>query len=149
MNKIENQEELIERAKSISKETTQMAQKVLGTTFPIKSLTVFSHYQSEFESLTNLLSQMGEPHNYNNGPRVKLFNPIEVNGNHITYLRIRKPDLERPQIGCNDFEVEYAIFKKKYLAKHSNSLTLIKRPEYEMIELKEPNFNALAYVISN
>ncbi len=92
---------------------------------------------------------MGAPYNENNGPRVALHEPIIVDSNTITHLRIRKPDLERPQVGCNDFDVEnYEAFKTEYLSKFPEYLFLIKRPEYEMIEFRHPDYDVLAYVVS-
>jgi hypothetical protein len=150
MNKsIQNQKELIKAVKYIASETSKMAQKIVGKTFPIKSLTVFAHSQTEFEILTEILAKIGKSYNYNNGPRVELYEPIEVEENRITHLRIRKPDPERPQVGCNDFETDYETFKSEYLSQYPDNLILIKRPEYEMIELRDKEFDVLAYVVSN
>lgn len=150
MNKlIQSQKELIGAVEYIASETSKMSLKILGKTFPIKSLTVFAHSQSEFELLIGILAKMGKPYNYNNGPRVELYKPIEAGKNLITHLRIRKPDVERPQVGCNDFETNYENFKKEHLPKHRDVLNLVKRLEYEMIELHDKDFNVLAYVVSN
>jgi len=150
MNKsIQNQKELIEAVKYVATETSKLAKKIVGKTFSIKSLTVFAHSQREFELLTEILEKIGKPYNYNNGPRVELYEPIEVGGNRITHLRIRKPDFERPQMGCNDFEIDFEVFKQEYLLKHPNNLRLIKRPEYEMIEFRDSSFDVLAYIVSN
>ncbi len=149
MNKtIKNQKELIEVVKYVASETSRMVQKIFGKIFPVKSLTVFAHSQPEFELLCGILTKIGEPYNYNNGPRVELHEPIEVGENYITHLRIRKPDPERPQVGCNDFETDYKTFKSEYLSKYPDNLNLIKRPEYEMIELHDKEFDVLAYVVS-
>lgn len=150
MNKsIQNQKKLIEAVKYVASETSKMAQKIVGKTFSIKSLTVFAHSQLEFDLLIGILAKIGKSYNYNNGPRVELYKPIKVGKNRITHLRIRKPDLERPQVGCNDFETDYEVFKNEYLLKHVDNLSLIKRPEYEMIELHDKEFNVLAYVVSD
>jgi len=150
MNKtIKNQKELIEAVRYVASETSRMVRKTIGKTFPIKSLTIFAHSQPEFELLSEIITKIGEPYNYNNGPRVKLYKPIEVGKNHITHLRVRKPDPRRPQVGCNDFETNYETFKNKYLVKYSDNLNLIKRLEYEMIELYNKEFDVLAYVVSS
>ncbi len=147
-NKI-NQEQFIEIVENIAKETTKMSQKIIGDIFPIKSLTIFAHSGKEFDQLVEILSEMGKQYNYNNGPRIELFEPIEVENNNVEYIRIRKPDIERPQIGCNDFETNYEDFKEKYLSKYPNNLFLIERTDYEMIEMKDKDFDVLAYVVSN
>lgn len=145
---INNKKELVASVEYVANETSKLAEKIIGKTLPIKSLTIFSHSQEEFELLSGLLEEMGKPFNFNNGPRVELFEPIKVGENSITHLRIRKPDLKRPQIGCNDFETDYEAFKREYLLKYPDNLVLVKRPEYEMIEFFSPEFDVLAYVVS-
>ncbi|KKW30954.1 MAG: hypothetical protein UY75_C0020G0011, partial [Parcubacteria group bacterium GW2011_GWC2_52_8c] len=120
-----------------------------GKAFSIKSLTIFAHSEKEYESLTRIQEGTGRLYNYNNGPRVELYEPIEVGDNKITHLRIRKPDPERPQVGCNDFETDYESFKKGYLSDHPDNLRPVKRSEYKMIEFYDPNFDVLAYVVSD
>lgn len=146
---IQDKESLVEAVQYVAIETSKLAKKIVGRTFSIKSLTIFAHSQSEFEVLTKILANMGKPYNYNNGPRVELREPITVGDNQITHLRIRQPDPERPQVGCNDFDADYQLFKKNYLSNHPDSLRLIKRPEYEMIEFYDPHFDVLAYVVSD
>lgn len=144
-----NQSELIEKVKYIASGTSKMSRKVIGKTFPITSLTVFSHSQQEYEFLINILEEIGETYNFNNGPRVKLYESIKVGENFITHLRIRKPDVERPQVGCNDFDTDYQLFKNQYLLRFPDNLCLIKRQDYEMIELRDNDYDVLAYVVSS
>ena len=145
---IENQTELVEAVKHIASKTSSMSREIIGKDFPITSVTVFSHSPEEFTVLSEILEKLGKPYNYNNGPRITLDNPIETEGNQIIHLRIRKPDPARPQVGCNDFETDYNTFKTEYLGKYPNNLTLIQRPEYDMIELHDARFDVLAYVLS-
>jgi len=146
---IQNKTELIEAVKYVAQETTRLCEKIIGKSFPIKSLTIFTHEEMEYKLLFAILGTLGNPYNYNNGPRVELFEPIIIDNNKITHLRLRKPDIERPQVGCNDFETDYELFKKEYLIKHPENLNLIIRPEYEMIELHDDKFDVLAYIVSN
>jgi len=146
---IQNKQELLSTVRYIATQTSKMTLKLCGKTFPIKSLTVFSHSQEEYDLLISIIDEMGKSYNFNNGPRIELYNPIEIDDNKITYLRIRKPDIDRPQVGCNDFETDYETFKKEYLLNNQTNLLLIKRPEYEMIELRDNDFDVLAYVVSD
>lgn len=140
---------LLDAVRYTAFKTSELCKKVIGKPLPVHSLTIFSHTDAEFEPLKELLSTMGAPYNENNGPRVILHEPIIVADNTITHLRIRKPDSERPQVGCNDFDVEnYEAFKTEYLSKFPEHLFLIKRPEYEMIEFHHPDYDVLAYVVS-
>lgn len=144
---IQNKEELIEVVRYVATKTSELCKKIIGKELPIKSLTIFAHTEAEFERLIKLQEEMGKQYNYNNGPRVELNEPIIAGKNQITHLRIRKPDLERPQVGCNDFETDYKSFKQNYLSSYPDNLRLIKRPEYEMIEFHDSTFDVLAYVV--
>lgn len=145
---IDSKEELIETVQYVATEATALAHQILGKTFPISSLTVFAHSQEEYLLLVAILAEMGEPFNEQNGPRVALHEPLVVGRNTITHLRIRQPDSERPQVGCCDFDTDYAVFDEEYLKKFPQSLTHIMRPGYEMIEFHDPEFDVLAYVVS-
>lgn len=145
---IQSKDQLIEAVRYVATETSKLAEKITGKVFPIVYLTIFSHSQSEYETLIKILATMGTPYSANNGLRADLSTPITAGKSSITKLRIRKPDPERPQVGCDDFEVDYESFKDQYLAAHPESLRLIKRPEYEMIEFFDPGFDVLAYVVS-
>ena len=145
---IRGKESLLEAVVYVATTTAELARKIIGKSFPIRSLTVFSHDQSEYEGLIEILSEMGAPYDENNGPRITLHQPIVVGDNTITHLRIRKSDPDRPQVGCSDIKTDYEKFKDEYLAKCLDNLRLIKRSTYEMIELFDPEYDVLAYVVS-
>lgn len=146
---IKNKVQLIEAIKYTACKTSELCERITGETFPIESLTIFSHFYVEYKNLSEILLEIGTLINENNGPRVALHEPIEVNGNTIIHLRIRKPDEERPQVGCNDFEIkDYESFKAKYLSQHPQNLRCIVRADYEMIEFFDPSYDVLAYVVS-
>lgn len=146
---IKNEEQLRETVIYVADQTSELVKKIIGKTLPIKSLTIFSHYYDEFEKLSEMVKTIGDFLNENNGPRMILHRSISVGANTINHLRIRKPDPYRMQVGCNDFEVsDYNAFKQEYLSKHKNNLRLIERPDYEMIEFFDPDFDVLAYVVS-
>ncbi len=146
---IQDKDTLLRAVEYVATRTSELASKIVGRSFPIKYLTIFSHDQSEYETLVKILAELGAPYDENNGPRVTLLEPIVVGGNTITRLRIRKPDPNRPQVGCGDFETDYESFKNKCLATHPENLRLIKRPTYEMIEFFDPESDVLAYVVSS
>ncbi|TXH00352.1 MAG: hypothetical protein E6P95_03725 [Candidatus Moraniibacteriota bacterium] len=146
---IQNETDLKKAVVYVAEHSSQMCERIIGKTLPIHTLTIFAHTDVEFDQLKSILATMGTPYNENNGPRVSLHESIAVGNNAITHLRIRHPDLERPQVGCNDFDVEhYETFKSEYLEKYPKGLVLIKRPEYEMIEFHHPDFDVLAYIVS-
>ena len=146
---IQGKDQLIEAVQYVAMQTSKLVEKIIGKVLPITYLTIFSHSQPEYETLVKILATMGTPYSANNGLRATLSTPIVAGKNSINHLRIRKPDPERPQVGCNDFGVDYESFKNQYLAAHPENLRLIKRPEYEMIEFFDPSFDVLAYVVSS
>ena len=146
---IKNEKQLREAVIYVAEKTPELAEKIIGKTLTVKSLTIFAHYPDEFEKLSGIAKNIGNFFNENNGPRVALHEPIKVGGNTITHLRIRKPDSYRMQVGCNDFDIsDYAAFKNEYLPKHSNNLRLIVRENYEMIEFFDADYDVLAYILS-
>jgi len=147
---IRNREQLVKAVRYTALQATALCRKATGKALAIESLTIFSHYESEYKRLCGILKTMGKKCGENNGPRVALREPIKVSGNSIKYLRIRMPDPYRTQVGCNDFKVEdYDEFKRAHLLKDRKNLRLIVRPEYEMIEFFDPDFDVLAYAMSN
>lgn len=83
---------------------------------------------------------MGSFDHESNGTFVKLHSPISFKGNQVIMLRIRKPDPYRMHVGCCDF-------KAKILKENSKNLREIVRPEYNMIEFFDFDFDVLAYVV--
>ncbi|MDD3284930.1 MAG: hypothetical protein PHZ07_05035 [Patescibacteria group bacterium] len=76
------------------------------------------------------------------GPIFKI--SIDTVAGKLQLLKIRKPDIERPERGDADFTVsDYKPFKEKYLEKPGFSL--IKRENFEMIELYEKGNNVRVY----
>ena len=105
-----------------------------------------SHYEDEYILLTKFLSTLGEMTEANNGLKCKLRAPIPTNVGEITTLRVRRPDPYRMQVGCGDLIVfDYKKFKEGYLP--AAGLKIIERPEYEMVEFFDPDFDVLAYVV--
>jgi hypothetical protein len=147
---IETKEKLLEAVQYVAKTTTELCEKITGNEYPISSLTIFSHYPEEFEKLKAFLFEMGKLDHENNGPFVKLNEKISLHNSELELLRVRHPDPNRPQVGCNDFLIpNYQEFKENFLTKKPNNLREITRLEYEMIEFFDPDFDVLAYVLSN
>jgi len=145
---IKTKDELLETITYIACETTKLCIQVTGHEYPISSLTVFAHYPNEFIQLKDILLSMGKFKSENNGPFVELYEPIHLPSQELSLVRIRKPDPYRMQVGCNDFEIpSYENFKGEFLNKNE-CVRLIERPEYEMIEFFNPDFDVLAYIIS-
>lgn len=140
--------ELTEAVGYVANATQELSQTVLGEAYPISFLTIFSHYESECECLVELLGELGERSEANNGVKCVPRETIDGVPESVQALRIRQPDPYRTQVGCCDLVVdEYAAFKKRYLGS-TQYVRCIERPEYEMLEVFHPDFDVFAYVVS-
>jgi hypothetical protein len=125
-----------------------LSSKAVDQILPITYLTIFAHYTDEYDDLVKIVEDLGDVSDASNGIKSKLHDPIAAGGQEIHELRIRKPDPYRMQVGCCDFGAEdYQTFKNAHL-NGNNNLRLIERPDYEMIEFFDPDFDVLAYVVS-
>jgi len=139
---IRNEAQLLKAVKYVAVQNTKLCRKITGKEFPMSSLTIFSHYDYEYEKLVIILQKIGKYYNENNGLRVALHKPIKVGKHSITHLRIRKPDPYCMHVGCGDFDVNYYEFKKKFSGKGLRLIT-----GRNMIEFFDPDFDTLGYVV--
>lgn len=108
---------------------------------------IFSQNESEFNQLNKAAESLGEILDETPTGPVFAFNlPPKTLAGSPKLLKIRKPDKTRPQRGDVDFNTDYESFKNKYL--DNERFTLIKRENFEMIELRDDNFDVLVYFSS-
>jgi hypothetical protein len=158
---IESQSALADAIAYVATECTWLFFNVTGFVAPIRSLTIFAHYPDEYDALVRMQSDLGELRSDQNGPRIKLADPIvievgvlEVNGvretvtQTIEYLRIRRPDPYRMQVGCCDYEIEDYWDFKEFFGFRAESPRTIQRRDYEMLEFFDPSSDVLGYAVS-
>ena len=120
------------------------------------NLGIFCHYDNEFEQLKRLRAEMCEP---SDNPELKYFTLLEpivipakddVPETKYTHLYIRRPDPYRHHVGDIDFYLsqdEYDGLKASMLnGKKVEGARVFDRPDLDMIELHNPDVDALAYV---
>jgi hypothetical protein len=112
---------------------------------PVDYVAIFCKDENEKNELTNLITNLGEAVDETpTGINYKLNSPIETNQGPVILIKIRNTDPQKPHRGALDFRVkDYASFKNKYLGReHFN---LIERPDFEMIEIWDPEADVLVY----
>ncbi len=117
--------------------------------FKINYLTIFSQSAEDFETLQKKLSALGEESEASNGFKYQLFSSIKFSDESINLIRIRKPDVHRPEFGCADLtynENDYQTLRTIALEK---GLDVILRKGYEMIELSDFDINVYAYLVKD
>lgn len=154
---INSKDELIKVIQHIHFACYELCKNSLGTILPnAGNVGVFCHYDDEFESLKLIRDTMAEP---SENPELKYFTllepiVIEAQGDipetTYTHLYIRNPDPYRYQMGDIVFylpENEYQNLRQEMLSgKHIPGARVFERPDLDMIELYNPDIDALGYV---
>lgn len=107
---------------------------------------IFCQSDDEYEELNREAAQLGDVvEDTPTGPLYKFHKSLQTIAGPLWLLKIRKPDLTRPQRGDADFTLkDYNSFKEKYL-RDAEHFKLIDRGNFEMIELKDLRFDVLCY----
>ncbi|OGJ01520.1 hypothetical protein A3G98_00270 [Candidatus Nomurabacteria bacterium RIFCSPLOWO2_12_FULL_37_8] len=154
---IKNKEQLLEAMKYTHFACFELCKKALGDYLPIAgNMGIFCHYESEYTFLTKLREELTEKSDNFNQKYFRLHEPITIpaNGNvpetTYTYLYIRRPDQYRAQVGDLDFVLDDEKYKelKNSLpkGKEINGAKIFDRPDLDMIELSDPDIDALSYI---
>ena len=135
----------------------EICKKVLGKHLPVAgNIGVFCHYDDEYETLTKIREELTKVSDNWNQKYFRLHKPItfpakgDVTKITYTYLYIRKPDPYSSQVGDVDFVLEpgkYTELKQSLLGgEDMKGARVFKRPDLDMIELYDPDIDALAYI---
>jgi len=154
---IKSKEELSEAIKHVHFECHKLCKQSLGKYLPnAGNMGVFCHYDDEYEFLTKLRKELTETSDNINQKYFRLHNPIvitskgDVPETTYTHLYIRRPDPYRHHVGDVDYYLEpeeYKKLKNSMLAgKKIEGARVFERPDLDMIELYDPDIDALAYV---
>lgn len=111
---------------------------------PVNYACIFSQSKAEYDGLVGTTRDIGKV--IKETPTGLLFNirPLTTVSGELRLLKIRLPDKTRPEMGDADFTVrDFKAFKEKYLTKEG--FKLIRRSDFEMVELVDPGFNVRAY----
>ena len=131
-------EDIVLRANSLKDELTN------ANNAPVNYACIFCQNEKELNDFTKLSLQIGAI--IKETPSGSLFQiePLNTIAGKLKLLKIRKPDITRPERGDADFTVSnYDNFKNEYLLK--KGFKLIQKENFEMIELMDPKFSVRAY----
>lgn len=113
----------------------------------IDYICLFSHNKEEFSEFIKHASKIGTIINETKtGPVFKFHSPLKTIAGNARVIKIRLPDTTRKEKGDVDFTTNYQEFKKKYID-HKN-FSLIVREKFEMLELRDNEFDVLVYFSS-
>src|SRR3989344_5502113 len=154
---IKSEEELFEAIKHIHFEAHKLCKKAFGHYLPNSgNMGVFCHFDDEYENLIKIRKELTEPSDNPNQKYFVLLKPIVISAQDdipettYTHLYIRKPDPYRHHVGDVDFYLEpkeYQALKASLLSgKEMLGARVFDRADLDMIELYDPDVDALAYV---
>ncbi len=140
-----NQINIIDLAADIVKKSCELKNKFTDEiSAPVNYACVFSQNDKEFAELKKLTGEIGKVIEETPSGPLYHVNPIKTVSGQLKLLKIRRPDTTKPERGDADFTVSnYHDFKDKYLSQ--NKFKLIPRPNFEMIELMDSDFNVRTY----
>lgn len=155
---IQNETQLMQAIEYIHSTCHVLCKQSMGKYLPVAgNIGVFCHYDDEYTVLTKLQAELTDTSMSVYGKYFRLHEPIVIPAKNdipkstYSYLYIRKPDSNKHQVGDIDFYLE----KEKY-TQLKQSLTngkviksarnLANRPDLDLIELNNPDIDALGYI---
>ena len=133
------------KVQDIVKQATSLKNKyIMDKNTPVNYACIFSQSKEEYEELLEAVQKIGNI--IKETPTGLLFyiNPLNTVSGVLKLLKVRLPDATRPELGDADFTISnFSDFKKKYLSK--DGFKLIKREDFEMIELIDSEFDVRVY----
>lgn len=157
---IKDEDQLLEAIKYIHFACYKLCKQSLNEYLPnAGNIGVFCHYDEEYERLIAARKQLTEPSDDPDQKYFKLHDPVVIAAQDgipeatYTHLYIRRPDPYRHHVGDVDFYVEhpqYDQLKRSLLnGEHIKGARIFPRNDLDMIELYDPNVDALAYISTN
>lgn len=157
---IKTKEGLFEAIKYTHFECFKLCKQSLGKYLPNSgNIGIFSHFDEEFTFLTGLRKELTvEAENWNN-KYYHLIEPIVIASEGgvpettYTFLYVRQPDSNVPQVGDVDFFLpldEYTALKQSLTDNGaSNGMRLANHPVLDMIQLDSEGSDVWGFVISH
>lgn len=155
---IKNKSQLVKAIKHIHFSCHNLCKQSLGKYLPVAgNIGVFCHDDNEFTFLTKLREKLTKLDDKVYGKYYRLHKPIvipakgDISKTSYSYLYIRQPDPNKPQVGDIDFYLEpkkYAEFKQSLAdgKKIKGARILPNRPDLDLIELYDSNIDVLGYI---
>ncbi len=155
---IQDKAQMMEAIKHIHFACHMLCKQSMGRFLPVASnLGVFCHYDDEFVFLKKLQSELTDLSTSVYSKYFKLHEPIfipakgDIPKTTYSYLYIRKPDANKPQVGDMDFYLEpdkYGQLKQSLLDGKviKGARVLPNRPDLDLIELYNSDIDVLGFI---
>lgn len=143
-----SQEKFLEALDYVAASVPKLGEVVLGELLPVDTIAIFTHSDEEFTYLEPLVREYGPESRVSHGKTFYVDSDFEVQGQKIKYLGLRRPDTERTEVGYGDFPV--ADLEALRVAQANNQCVweIQSGRGQDMLELRHPDFDVRAYVVS-
>lgn len=137
--------ELENRIKDIVAQSIKLKNKYTDQiNAPIGYVCIFAQSKDEYEELESTVKAIGRLISETKTGNLYQIPEMDTDSGRLKILKLRIPDVTRPELGDSDFNSNnYEEFKKEYLRKEG--FKLIERENFEMIELMSSEFNVRVY----
>lgn len=154
---IQNEAELLKAIEHIHFACFELCKQSFGKYLPVAgNIGVFCHYDNEYKNLIEIRRQLTEESDNLNQKYFRLHKPIviptkgDVPETAYTHLYVRKPDPYRAQAGDVDFVLEEDKYQELKTSLQGGKIIqgarVFERPDLDMVELYNPDVDALGYV---
>jgi len=154
---VKNKDELFKALEYIHHSAHKICKQNLGKYLPVAgNIGFFCHFEDEFEFLTQVREVLTDINSHWNHKYFKLNTPIFFKAKNgipkaiYTYLYIRKPDDNTPNVGDVDFYIETNKFKtfKQLVStgKFKTGVKILDRPDLDLVRLYNPNIDVSAFI---
>ncbi|MFR0823350.1 MAG: flavin reductase family protein [Clostridia bacterium] len=129
---------------TIVKQSKELNDKYISNKVVINYCCIFAQSQEQYEDLEGKTQEIGRIISNTKTGNLYQINPIETIAGPLRILKIRKPDITRPELGDCDFKIDDYEQVKKIVLNRDN-FKLIEREKFEMLELMDKDFNVRVY----
>lgn len=154
---IQDQDHLMQAIKHVHFACYSLCKSAMGSYLSnAGNMGIFCHYDDEYQRLTEIRKELTEGSDNVNQKYFKLHQPIVISAQDdipetiYKYLYIRKPDPDMPHVGDVDFFLEEEEYHKLKEALQNGEkrkgARVYDRPDLDMIELFDPDVDALGYI---
>ena len=158
MKEIKTQEELLQAIEHVHFASLKLCKRYFGRYLPVSgNLEIFTHFDDEFALLTQMRREITNEEINWNQKYFLLKKPITITDKRgdipktsYTYLYVRRPDKDKPQVGDVDLVLEKDEFEKLknevQEKKNINEVDSFYRPDLDMIVLSAQDSDVLVLI---
>jgi len=126
-----------------------LAQAVFGRSLPIDTLCIFAQSEEEHDFVLGAIKALGPISRFTHESTTYVDVNMEVGGQVIKFLGVRKPDPTRPQVGYADYPIPDYQALLANIADYPDAEQIMSGRGQSLVELRHPDFDILEYAFDS